>query len=259
MPSRIFLVNVGVNASHRVKSPLFPDGTFELLPIPEERRWWAPTLPAYPKLERFNTPGESLALYVPERYRNVRVHHDPEFETFTYGDNPNTSPRAAGLKAAGPGDCLFFLARLVPWLDGRFHDEPGFYLVGYLEIEEVLKDVIRFPSGREFQVFGANAHVRRAAYHPKALDGFWVWKGSPSSRRLRYAVPLTRELCDATLRDANGEPWRWDAGRSDLQVIGSYTRAARLVIDPSTPDGREQAERWWRAVAERNGAVRTSR
>ena len=35
MSGRIFLANVGANASHAFRSPVFPDGTFELLPIPE--------------------------------------------------------------------------------------------------------------------------------------------------------------------------------------------------------------------------------
>ncbi len=33
--ARIFLANVGVNASHRFASPLFGDGTFEFITIPE--------------------------------------------------------------------------------------------------------------------------------------------------------------------------------------------------------------------------------
>ena len=257
MGARVFLVNVGVNASHgSIRSPLFSDGTFELLPIPEARALWSPTLPAYPKLACFNDPTETLATYVSDHYRNIRLHDDPEFRTFTYGDNPNASPRAAGLRACGPGDYLFFVARLVPYADGRFRGDPGFYLVGFLLVEEVLKDVTVFPNGRDFTLFGANAHVRRAAYHRNALDGFWVWKGSSErSSRLRYAVPLDRAMCQATLRDARGTPWRWDAGRSDLQVIGSYTRSGRMVIDGATVHGADRAHLWWEAVTARNPDV----
>jgi hypothetical protein len=38
-----FLANVGVNAAHRVKSPLFPDGSFLLRPIPEKQAWAPPS------------------------------------------------------------------------------------------------------------------------------------------------------------------------------------------------------------------------
>lgn len=255
--ARIFLVNVGVNASHgSIRSPIFSDGTFEFLPIPEPRSLWAPTLPAYPKLSSFNDPSEPLSTYVSDHYRNVRLHDDPEFRTFTYGDNPNASPRAAGLRSCGPGDYLFFLARLAPYREGRFVGDPGFYLVGFYLIEEVLKDVTTFPVGRDFTVFGANAHVRRAVYHRKTLDGFWVWKGSSErSLRVQKAVPLDRALCEATLLDAKGAPWSWTSHRSDLQVIGSYTRSGRLAIDGGTVEGAARSQLWWEAVVERNPEI----
>jgi hypothetical protein len=39
-----FLANVGVNAAHRIHSPLYPDGSFELRPIPERKPWAPPML-----------------------------------------------------------------------------------------------------------------------------------------------------------------------------------------------------------------------
>ena len=197
--ARIFLVNVGVNASHgALRSPIFPDGTFEFLPIPEERRLWSPTLPAYPKLAAYNDPDKTLADYAPVSRWNDRLHDDPEFRTFTYGDDPQRTGRGAGLKPCGPGDYLLFLARLVPHDGvGRFNGEPGFYLIAFFRVTDVLRDVTEFPRGRDFTIFGANAHIRRAAYHPRALDKFWVWKGDlNASQRLPIAVPLDRHLAE---------------------------------------------------------------
>ena len=37
-----FLANVGVNAAHRVRSPLDPDGSFVVYPIPEADAWVEP-------------------------------------------------------------------------------------------------------------------------------------------------------------------------------------------------------------------------
>ena len=250
--SRVFLVNVGANASHAVRSPLFPDGSFELLPIPEDRDRWAPTLPAYARIPCWNDPSESLGRYVPDRHRGTLVHDDPEFRSRTYGDNPNRSSRAAGLRACGPGDYLFFLARLTPHDGARFAGAPGFFLVGFFLVDAVLRDVTAYPHGADFARFGANAHVRRAAYHRAALDAFWVWGGSPSgSLRFPKAVPLTREVCDAALRDARSRPWRWGSGRTELQRIGSYTRSARLAIDgrDGGPEGRARTAAWWGHVA----------
>lgn len=255
------MVNVGVNASHgALRSPVFPDGTFEFLPIPEDRRLWSPTLPAYPKLGAYNDPDKTLADYAPVSRWNDRLHDDPEFRTFTYGDDPRRTGRGAGLKPCGPGDYLFFLARLVGH-DGenRFVGPPGFYLIGFFRVSDVLRDVETYPTGRDFMVFGANAHIRRAAYHARALDRFWVWKGDPeASLRLPIAVPLDRELAESTLLDARGRPWAWKSNRSELQTIGSYTRSGRLVIDPTKHGGRERARKLWEAVAWRNGEVEIS-
>ena len=256
--ARIFMVNVGVNASHgALRSPIFPNGTFEFLPIPEERRLWSPTLPAYPKLGAYNDPDKTLADYAPVSRWNDRLHDDPEFRTFTYGDDPQRTGRGAGLKPCGPGDYIFFLARLVGH-DGkdRFVGPPGFYLIAFFRVVDVLRDVVTYPTGRDFTVFGANAHIRRAAYHARALDKFWVWKGDPeASLRLPIAVPLDRELAESTLRDARGRPWTWNASRSELQTIGSYTRSGRLVINPTEQGGRDRAARLWEAVAWRNPEV----
>ncbi len=250
--ARLFLVNVGVNASHgSLRSPIFADGTFEFLPIPEERRWWSPTLPAYPKLTAFNDPDRTLADYASVSRWNDRLHDDPEFRTFTYGDNPQTTGRAAGLTSCGPGDYLIFLARLV-----AEDNAAGFYLIGFFRVTEVLRDVTEFPKGRDFTVFGANAHIRRAAYHSGALNKFWVWKGDPrASLRLLRAVPLDREFTEATLLTAQNRPWIWSANRTELQTIGSYTRSGRMVIDPAEQGGTQRAMRLWEAVAAHNPEI----
>ncbi|MDI6807351.1 MAG: hypothetical protein QMD14_06155, partial [Candidatus Aenigmarchaeota archaeon] len=108
MHPRIFIINVGVNASHgKLKSPIFEDGSFVFVPIPERRNPTCTLLPTYRSL--FANALE----YIPESYYDVRVHSDPEFETFTYGDYPTKKPRAALLKCIEKGDFLFFLARLV--------------------------------------------------------------------------------------------------------------------------------------------------
>ena len=46
------------------------------------------------------------------------------------------------------------------------------------------------------------------------------------------AVPVDRAFADRVLRTATGQPYVWSPNRSELQVIGSYTRACRRIIDP---------------------------
>ena len=248
MAGRIFLANVGANASHRFSSPVFPDGTFEFIPIPEDRDLTGRHAVRYRDLKSYNRPGHDLTEYVPQRLWGWPTHNDPEFDSFTYGDNCETSPRAASLKRVEPGDFLFFLARLERHPRQQPRREYGFYLVGYLEVEEVLRDVQARPGGDVLRRFGFNAHVRRGLSDPELWDRFWVFEGSSRSRRFDKAVPVTRDMASRVFTSADGSPWRWDGGRTELQVIGSYTRSCRCVLDPSLPGHAARSAALWEWV-----------
>jgi len=171
----------------------------------------------------------------------LTVHDDPEFATFTYGDNIG---RKGNLGDLQEGDFLFFLARLVPY-DGQFHDNRAIFgLVGYLEIAERI-DSLEDPVG---PAFSRNAHVLLWRADPSSFSSFAIFKGSVNSRRFRYAVPFDRRFVEAVpILTADGQRWEW--GRTtDLGVIGSYTRTVRAHIDPSTQEGKEQARRFWHHV-----------
>ena len=229
---KIYLANVGANASHGFAGPVFPDGRFEFLPIPESPDLPGPLAVRYKDLRSFYSPEKSLAAYYPDRVAGLATHNDPEFETFTYGDNCEANARAAGLKSAGPGDHLFFLVRLAGWSEGSPTGRHGFYLVGVLRISAVLKGVRSRPTDGVIRAFKKNAHLRRGLTHPALWDGFWVFKGGEGSRRFPRAVRVERALCERVFTKADGSAWDWGGRRSDLQVIGSYTRACRRVIDP---------------------------
>ena len=190
-----YLANVGVNASHPVRSPLHADGTFELLPIPEAVPWRPPML---------------------RGWRGRAVHIDPDFTSTpaTYGDNCRRAGRAFSLRRAQQGDLIVFIARLV-------NDNPGFYLVGSLEVEDVLPDVAADPGDGWWN---GNAHVRRARA-TASWDRFWVFKGAPNSKLFDRAAPFTRKELTALF----GDDLRWAAHRTELQTIGSYTRAVRRI------------------------------
>ena len=245
MSGRIYLANVGANASHGFSGPIFPDGTFEFLPIPEDRDLPGDHAVRYKDLTAHHDPGRNQLRYVPKRLWDWPAHNDPEFDTFTYGDNCATSPRASSLRRLEPGDHLFFLARLERWTGDGSTGDFGFYLVGFLEIAEVLSDVSSRPSDAALGRFGANAHVRRGLTDPELWDRFWVFGGSVRSRRFRRAVPITRAVADRVFTSADGRPWRWDHGRTDLQVIGSYTRSCRCVIDPAIAGHQARADALW--------------
>ena len=83
---RLYLINVGANSSHGpLFSPLFEDGTFELLPIPERDSNLDSSRQAvhYRDLPSYYQPGDRLLRYVPQAIWDVACHNDPEFESFT--------------------------------------------------------------------------------------------------------------------------------------------------------------------------------
>ena len=200
----VFLANVGANAAHRVRSPLLDDGSFVLYPIPEHQPW-------APPMRR-----------LPEVWGDRAVHLDPDLDGDppTYGDNCRTAGRAFSLRRAEPGDLLVFLARLHPR-----GSPPGFYLVGVLAVAEVKADVTSDPGPGWWE---GNAHVRRArAGGP--WNSFWVFRGGLGTRFLPRAVPFGRREADRVF----DRSWRWPAGRSELQTIGSCTRAVRHLTGPA--------------------------
>ncbi len=173
-----------------------------------------------------------------------KVHCDPEFITFTYGDNIEQKSNLQDLQT---GDFLFFLARLVPYVNTQFQHEKAFFaLVGYLEIAEFLND----PNSPLFTspAFVRNAHVRRWLANPSSFDHFAVFKGSTQSRRFRYAVHFDQKFVEhVPLLKADGSTWNWDR-TTELGIIGSNTRTVRMYIDPKTEGGRKQTDRFWRYI-----------
>ncbi len=167
--------------------------------------------------------------HAPATWLDKAVHLDPDLtsEVPTYGDNCRRAGRAFSLRRSQPGDLIFFLARLQP-----VNHRAGFYLVGCLEIEDVLSDVIHEPGPGWWD---GNAHVRRARA-TGAWDEFWVFRGGHRSGRFERAVAFERPDAQRLL----GANVRWPSHRTELQTIGSYTRAVRRF--------EGAAEEWLRTI-----------
>ena len=256
---RGYIVNVGVNTSHDIASPLFADGTFEFVPIPEggslsEATHDSLTPITYSDLYCYNTIRPLLSLYserIQRRYAQRLAHHDPNLNNpndgdlaqFTYGDLPYANARASSLRHVRIGDMLFFIANLAEYCmaERRFAGTRGLYLVGVIEVSAVLEFIPsegvmkgiesdRLHAPIEFKT---NAHVNHLYALPRRYQQmpFTVFQGSMRSARFRYAVPVTEELCRDCLRDRNGEQFDFSKFRSPNACIGSYTRTARAHFD----------------------------
>jgi hypothetical protein len=193
---------------------MFGDGSFVLVPIPE-RDPWAP-----PMLRLGDIAG--LAGYAPSAWSSKAIHLDPDLSapTPTYGDNCRRAGRAFSLRRAAAGDLIVFLARLHPESSA-----PSFHLVGCLSIEDVLIDMTADPGAGWWD---CNAHVRRARATGR-WDSFWVFKGAAEkTRAFTKAHRFARDEAESVF----GRGWQWRASRTELQTIGSYTRAVRRVDGP---------------------------
>jgi hypothetical protein len=112
MNRKVVLLRVGIDsASGGIQGPLFEDGSFEFICIPDNHG-----VSAHTYGNMLGRDGKPLSGYFAESRRVVmasrHVHVDPEFETFTYGD-PTTPKRS--LRNLRPGDFLVFYCGLQKW------------------------------------------------------------------------------------------------------------------------------------------------
>ena len=250
---RLYVVNVGVNtadaAKRGLRSPVFPDGTFEFVPIKEESRFsQAEGIRSYSDLPSWTGRARSLADFLPERIRLYRAHADPEFETFTYGDI--LSVRAANLAGVEPGDQLWFLARLWDHDGTRWTGASGFYFIALLEVEQnrcfaagTRPEGIP-PALRER--IGNNAHYHRLLAGDTAAFRILCGRQAASWRFLR-ALRVTPKVAGVlfggfydgssgvfrrgskVLKNKNGRPRRFDR-------FGSITRTIQCFLDSGITD-----------------------
>lgn len=176
----VVLLRVGIDSgAGGIQGPLFPDGSFELLPIPDSSGVGLRTYG--------NTRGLRDAPfldYFPAHRRpsmaNQAMHVDPEFETFTYGDP--TLPKA-GLRKLQSGDILAFYAGLEGW---QHVSAPALYLVGYFVVAwaglagEHPEEYVR-------ATCGGNFHVMHDELYRRQRERLVLVKGGAGSRLLTRA------------------------------------------------------------------------
>jgi len=227
---KLFVVNVGANASHgNAVSPLYDDGNFDLITIPEQRGVLSRECLRYSDL-RWHFRG-AVRLILGERKWTTVTHNDPDLWNGVYGDLPHSSPRAAALRRARPGDYLLFFARLRAFHANGFRGKAGFYFIGGWRIERILdiRENTQFPKSKGVP---ENPHVRK---HLKgSRQRFSLFLAGTKPVRLAPPIRMDRPLLERILPESR--MWNWTSGRSPLQTMGSYLRTVR-AIDTRTHRG----------------------
>jgi Nucleotide modification associated domain 3 len=189
---KALLLRVGIDkGSGGTYGPIFEDGSFEFVPIPETYR--SCTAATYG--ERIGRKGKPLSAYVPPALRHVPMHDDPEFDTCTYGD-PSIKRRY--LLELSKEDLLVFYAGLKPFN----HDNPDYpealYFVGYFTIDQVIDFNWLSASERAVyrQRYPYNAHIKRGY----AFENLVIAVGSKDSRLLTRALRISEKKPDKSAR-----------------------------------------------------------
>jgi len=241
MPAAV-AINVAANTSlPGVRGPVFPDGSFTYLPIPE-REPTAAAVPTYGDL----APALELPFELPADLRDRRVHLDPAFagypfcDAHTYGDEHGV--KAGPLSELTPGDHLLFYATLSTHGDPAREwvlDDWGAYLVGAFRVAEVLTgEAYRGAPPATRERFAGNAHVKREAFDAKVLV-----RGDPDGSGLfDRAVPLSAPDGGATANrvvtelagDSGRGPWWRRVLRFDADAAAEVLA---LREDPGAANG----------------------
>lgn len=200
MSRKAVLLRVGIDSgSGGIQSPLFKDGSFEFVCIPDGYEVGKHTYGNC--IGRNGIPHSN---YFPtrqqEKVAQQAVHLDPEFTTFTYGDP--TAPKRL-LRTLEKGDYLIFYCGLQEWDEETGWNRktpPALYLVGYfvVKLAGMTTDFSREMLKNEF---GENFHVRYPSVFKQQQDRLVLVKGGRGSRMLKKAYRISVEG-----RDRAGKP-----------------------------------------------------
>ncbi len=226
MSRKCVLLRVGIDAGcGGMQGPLFDDGTFEFVCIPDGRGVSVHTYGTM--IGRNGRPH--LDYFSPSRQPQMAgqtIHLDPEFETFTYGD-PTTPKRS--LRNLRPGDFLVFYCGLQKWDSDCGWDctcRPALYLTGFFKVA-LAGMACDFDRKTLKAEFGNNFHIRYRSVFERQKNNLVLVKGGPGSRLLRKAYQISEEG-----KDRAGKPLKV-LSRKMQRLFGEF--GGHISIQRSPP------------------------
>lgn len=172
---KALLLRVGIDkGTDGALGPIFKDGSFEYVPISERDSSSTETRTYKNTIGRHGLP---LSAYLPKKIENRKMHFDPEFETFTYGDP--TAKRKWLLKLEA-GDLLVFYAGLLPFENKNYKN--GLYIIRYFTVEDKIdfNALSREEIEKCRKIYPKNAHSMRS----RDVNGLVMVIGKKSESRL---------------------------------------------------------------------------
>lgn len=237
---KALLLRVGIDrGTGGALGPIFDDGTFEYIPIPEregtrERRSYGTLLGQH---------GRPLGDYLPRKLAALYPHIDPDFGTAIYGDAAPRKRRQLGKLMRG--DVLVFYCGLVP---SQSTDAPRLFAIGYLLVKGVHKltasDLKKRSAVR--RRFCRTAHFLRTTPDPELT---LVEGDRNRSRLFNRALPFG-DCCGNLLRDLDRLGYQgsiqravghWVRGNSAMAFLRAWIQGgptalidsdSRLLIRP---------------------------
>jgi hypothetical protein len=180
---KAMLLRVGIDkGTDGALAPIFSNGSFEYIPLSEKN---SKTIEERTFETTHGNNGIPFSKYLPEKIKNRKLHFDPEFETYTYGDE--TSKRNYLLKLE-KSDYLVFYAGLTPY-ENKVYEE-ALYIIGYLEVEEVI-DFSKLNPNELIQskkLYKNNSHIKSEGF-----EKLVIVKGYKTSKLLDKAVLLSKK------------------------------------------------------------------
>lgn len=217
---KVALLRVGIDSgSGGCQGPLFRDGSFEHVPIPDgfgiDSRTYGNTIGRHGRnLAEYLTPS------IRRRLSQQPMHVDPEFETFTYGD---PTPPKSGLRHLQTGDMLVFYAGLEGW---GFDSPPALYIIGYFEVSLAGK-AVDFELTEVRSLFRENFHVRHRSVYEQQRAKLVLVKGSRDSRLLTKAVCISE-----VGKDRSGKPLKV-LSREMQRIFGDFRGRISIQRSPT--------------------------
>ncbi|WP_254768825.1 hypothetical protein [Salinilacihabitans rarus] len=241
----VVLAGVGADSTNLgALGPLYDDGTFEYVPIPEKTRDTreTETLGSWSLRYDDRTAADLTNRIRPrpihdgdrvvagDALASWPLHRDPNFEALTYGEH-RTSGYVSRLRALEPGDVVGFYAGLRRPGGERAHR----YLIGYFTVNEVATvgpDTPAAERERLLERHAENAHAKRARDGDLYLadetvvivDGRepgGLFERDPI-RLSDYYVREGNERPQYYLREGIAEAWSVTAGGANMMFKPAY-------------------------------------